>query len=263
MAESWYFVKDGQRFGPHEESYLVELIQKGELTNDDYVWTKSYTNWTMISDAKELKSLTNQEDPVPNFVADIPPKIEREPIDFLDPQVKDEQFFIKIGHDRKQLESEKEYGPYKIDILVKLYKERRINARTFVFHQSFSTWHPLGDIKGFEDIFDEAPINISDQEKRCFKREPFVARIFLTDKERLLEGICRDISLGGMQVLVEDHPFEVGQKIAFNVHPNNKAHHFVASGEVVRKLEKARGFSFKFTDLSTEAKSSIEAYLDK
>jgi hypothetical protein len=34
-------------------------------------------------------------------------------------------------------------------------------------------------------------------------RKPFIARIFFNNDKKFFEGICRDISVGGMQVLVD------------------------------------------------------------
>ena len=60
--------------------------------------------------------------------------------------------------------------------------------------------------------------------------------MFFANNDQLFEGVCRDISIGGMQVLVDHFPAQVGERISLNVHPENSEHHFVADGEIVRKV---------------------------
>jgi c-di-GMP-binding flagellar brake protein YcgR len=124
-------------------------------------------------------------------------------------------------------------------------------------------WKILADIKEFEQVFNELPPIIQESDRRAFARKPFVARLFIQNNKKLFEGICRDISVGGMQILIDDFKGQVGDKISINVHPENSEHHFVASGVVVRILEGNSGFSFRFQGLSDEAKRAIEKYLQE
>ena len=79
----------------------------------------------------------------------------------------------------------------------------------------------------------------------------------------MITGICRDISVGGMQVLTDTLPGPVGTAVRLNVTPPSDSglKAFVAEGTVVRILEDQRGFSFRFTSISEDAKSSIERYI--
>lgn len=124
-----------------------------------------------------------------------------------------------------------------------------------------SNWQPLGEIQDFQEVFEELPPQIDNSERRENERRPFVARMFFHNNEDLYEGLCRDISTGGMQVLMGDSPLEIGTAISINVHPENTEYNFVASGKVVRMLQGGQGFSFRFIDLSEEAKSAIEKYI--
>ena len=85
----------------------------------------------------------------------------------------------------------------------------------------------------------------------------------MTNESELVTGMCRDISIGGMQVLTDEVPGEVGTKIRLHVEPpkDSGLKAFVAEGTVVRILEDRRGFSFRFSKLSDEAKKSIESYI--
>ena len=37
----WYYIHDGQRFGPVEEGELIRLASEGQLTPSDLVWNPS------------------------------------------------------------------------------------------------------------------------------------------------------------------------------------------------------------------------------
>ena len=87
--------------------------------------------------------------------------------------------------------------------------------------------------------------------------------MFFHNESVVYEGICRDISVGGLQVLVDGFPGNIGDEISLNVHPENTDYNFVASGKVVRILEGDQGFSLRFIQLSDEATNAIEDYLSK
>ena len=106
-------------------------------------------------------------------------------------------------------------------------------------------------------------IKEKEDDRRKNKRKPFVARMFYHNDSIVYEGICRDISIGGLQVLVDGFPGKIGDDISLNVHPENTEHSFVAGGKIVRILEGDQGFSLRFMNLSEEARDSIEAYLEK
>ena len=78
-------------------------------------------------------------------------------------------------------------------------------------------------------------------------------------KQEVFEGICRDISNGGMQVLVSG--FGEGERISINVHPDNTDYHFVA--DVDCKMDKGNiGFLFRFINLSEDAIKAIGNYIE-
>ena len=85
--------------------------------------------------------------------------------------------------------------------------------------------------------------------------------MYIKNRKEVFVGICRDISIGGMQVLVDHFPGSVGERISINVHPDNTDYNFVADGNIVRSLEGGHGFSFRFLDLSRESQDAISRYL--
>jgi c-di-GMP-binding flagellar brake protein YcgR len=91
--------------------------------------------------------------------------------------------------------------------------------------------------------------------------------MILSDDQSVIIGMCRDISVGGMQVLTDEAPVKVGTLIKLNVSPSTNETGpnippFVAEGKVVRILEDGRGFSFRFTKLSDTARKSVEIYIE-
>lgn len=256
MSEQWYYVQDGERVGPIEKTELMGLISTGKLSAQDFVWKKGLEGWVHIEKLDELRPSAPSS--VPESLDEIPGVIEesRE----LSSIGEDEKvIFVKIGQDRGGREVE--YGPFNLGTIRKLYNENRINGKTLIYTKYFKEWLLLADFSDFEEVFNELPPAISDEDRRAFRRMPFIARMFFANDEKVFEGICRDISIGGMQVLVDHFPCGVGERISINVHPENSEHHFVAEGEIVRKLEADHGFSFRFIDLSNDAVVSIQKYI--
>lgn len=252
MSEQWYYVQDGKRVGPVPFEDVNSLYREGGLGPNDYVWRKGFQNWAKIQDVSDFQAATTEE-----ASQSIPAPIEIFDLTSIDRQKK--VFFIKTGADRGG--SVAEYGPFSIELLIRLFQEKRINGKTLVFTQGMSNWEFLAEVKGFEDIFNEEPPVISESERRTAVRKPFIARMFIQNQKNVFEGICRDISIGGMQVLVDHFPGKSQERININVHPENTDHHFVASGEIVRILEGGQGFSFRFIDLSEEALRAIDSYI--
>lgn len=259
MSDKWYYVKSGERVGPVEEDAVLDLIKSNELNDEDYVWKKGFDNWIPIKDVPELKVADDPATP-PMAEPDIPAPIVEESNSLREIAGDENSIFIKIGVDRGS--NEVEYGPYSLELIKKLFKENRINGKTFVFSKGMSSWKILADFEDFSEIFEDLPPPIEDDERRDALRKPFIARMYIENNQKVFVGICRDISIGGMQVLVDDFPGNVGDTISINVHPENTDYHFVASGDIVRVLEGHQGFSFRFKDLSSESKQAIQNYLD-
>lgn len=256
MATIWYYVLEGERQGPVEKSQIEELMVNGVLGTSDFVWKKGLENWITIEQCEDFNSSTEQS--MPEEVMSIPGPIQSS-FDLSKLSASDKIIYIKVGADRGA--NEVEYGPFTTETIKKLYSENRINAKTFIFAKGIPSWTVLADVKGFEELFNEQPPVIDDKDKRAFKRKPLIARMFIQNNNSVYEGICRDLSIGGMQVLIDNFPAKVNEKISINVHPENLDHHFVASGEVVRVLDGGHGFSFRFIDLNKEAINSINAYI--
>lgn len=256
MTDNWYYVQKGNRHGPVGIDVIESMITKQELKSDDFVWKKGFENWKKIKEVPELE--VKEAPAAPAF----PPEMAKLPVKEikLSELTPDERvIFIRIGADRGGVATD--YGPFSIKQLKQLFKENRINGKTLVFVSGMKEWKLLADLPDYQQVFEELPPIIQEADRRLAIRKPFIARLFVQNNKSLFEGICRDISIGGMQVLLDNFKGNSGDKISINVHPENSDYHFTASGVVVRILEGNSGFSFRFQGLSDEAKRSIEKYI--
>jgi hypothetical protein len=247
--------------GPVEADVVTGLVQKGELGPNDYVWKKGFENWCKVHEVVELQrapaagpslALPKAPAPVPAASPTSHPRLG---------DLGDEKCtYVRIGADRGGAPAE--YGPYNVALLRRLYEENRINARTQIFvKEKMREWTFLADLPDFEEVFHDVPPVIQEIERRKHVRKPLVARLFVQNNKKVFEGVCRDISVGGMQVLTDGFPGKAGDRISINVHPDNNEHHFTAAGRVVRLLEGGQGFSFRFDGLNQEAHRAIETYI--
>jgi hypothetical protein len=269
MDESWYYVVAGERKGPVEIEVIQNLIQNLSLVQDDFVWKKGLENWVKIKDTEEFQISSEVEEETTQNI--LPEEVETkselpEVIQVVESNSLAElagtqnSIFIKIGADRGLEETE--YGPYSLDIIKKLFDQNRVNGKTFIFTKGMQNWKLLGDFDDFENIFSDVPPPIKDEDRRANKRKPFIARMYIQNQKDVHIGICRDVSVGGMQVLVDHFPGNVGERISINVHPENTDFNFVAAGNIVRLLDGGQGFSFRFVDLGSESITAINKYLE-
>jgi hypothetical protein len=263
MAENWYYVQKGNRQGPVGQEVILSMITNQELTPSDFVWKKGFDNWKKIKEVSELQSIpeVEVEPEIEEFPAAPVMQVEEKEFSFAFMDEEDHSIFIRVGNDRGEASSD--YGPFSLAQLKKLFREKRINGKTFVFVAGMKDWKILGDLPEYENLFQELPPPIKDADRRTAARKPFIAKLFVQNNKKLFEGLCRDISIGGMQILVSDFKGQTGDKISINVHPENTEYHFTASGTVVRVLEGNSGFSFRFQSLNDEAKRAIEKYVQE
>ncbi|HLE10542.1 MAG: hypothetical protein A2504_14240 [Bdellovibrionales bacterium RIFOXYD12_FULL_39_22] len=301
MAANWYYVLDNERVGPVSQEELEKLFSEGTLFEESFVWQKGFDNWKHIQDVPALeylykkeiapevkrdvpveKKLATEKNIDNKFSEDLtlhleesedsddyaaaPEKIEHkkdEVVEFNWATVSfdDRIFTIKTGIDRNGVENE--YGPYALNFIKKLFEEKRINGKTLIFSPGMTAWIFLADTPIYEKLFAALPPIIDEVDRRKSTRRPFVARLLFHDQTKVYEGICRDISIGGLQILVADCPLVLGNTISMNVHPDNGERSFVAQGKIVRVLTDSLGFSLRFVGLNEEARKSIEEYINQ
>jgi hypothetical protein len=263
MADNWYYVQKGNRHGPVAIEVIESMIQNQDFKSEDFVWKKGFENWKKIKDVNEFQA---KETPAPKMDLPVPPAPAAAPVPKKEVRLKDQNpdenmIWIRVGNDRGT--PPVEYGPYSINLMKRLFKENRINGKTEVFVKGTDNYKLLADLPEYQEIFEELPPVIKESERRTQVRKPFIARLFIQNNKNFYEGICRDISIGGMQILLDNFQGKAGDKITINVHPENSDYHFTASGVVVRILEGNAGFSFRFQGLSDEAKRAIEKYVQE
>ena len=257
MSVDWYYVEGEKRVGPVQEEQLIDKIKEGDLGEDDFVWKKGFDNWKKLKDVSELSNIGDESSEIPKIVK----SSNKRDINWDTIKENEKVFLIKIGIDRGG--QDVEYGPYSLNILKKAALEGRINGKTLLFVSGMDNWEFISDLPIYDDIFEDKKEDLSVDDRRKNKRKPFVARMFYHNDSIVYEGVCRDISVGGLQVLVDGFPGKIGDEISLNVHPENTDHSFVAGGKIVRILDGDQGFSLRFIGLTNEAKESIEAYLEK
>ena len=215
--------------------------------------------------------------------------------------------------------NQSQYGPFSKDEVNRLILVGRIHGRVHAWKNGRATWERLERIGDFREVLanaadlpevqtlgktasrataaakrstrakgaassdhgsvqDEPSVRLN-KDKRRAMRAPLVAKIVMADEKGVSVGVCRDISIGGMQVLTDRIPGDPGNRIRLNVsalgekggtsdgeaeddHGRRKIESFVAEGVIVRILEDNRGFSFRFDKLSAAAKRSIERYIE-
>ncbi len=254
----WYYVQGSERVGPVDDQALASLLHAGTLNKESYIWKKGFDNWKHFRDVSEVAHLLNP--PKPAAAPKMPdPVYTRPTVDWNRLDSNDRLFHIKIGLDRGG--DETEYGPFTLNELKRAFDEQRINGKTFIFTSGMDNWMFLADIPVYQKFFAELPPVIDEIDRRVSVRKPFVARLLFHDDSVVYEGICRDISVGGLQILVSNFPAKLGDEITLNVHPDNTDYCFVATGLVVRVLDGNQGFSMRFKKLTNEAREAIETYL--
>jgi len=267
MRDQWFYFHNNKQEGPVTLSQLKDLIAQGRLNQTSYVWTNGFADWKPLKDVPEVMQEAQKKQVKLEQTATETQEFSQavvqqkaEPKLLLSSINPDEKcIYIKTGFDRGG--TPKEYGPYDLNMIKKLFQANRVNGRTLIYFPSLDCWRILAVFNDFEDIFKELPPIIDESDRRRWERKPFTARLFFTSDNQFYEGVCKDISLGGMQVLLYKFPGKVGDVIKLNVHPENADHQFVAKAKIVRIAKSDGALSMEFVELSDNAKKSIQHYL--
>jgi hypothetical protein len=264
MEHNWYYVENNDYVGPVNQKEIAGLLTQGTLDLDSYVWRKGLKNWEKIKEINELSAL--EESGISSTVTPpVTPQIgkvvsESKKFEWGKISQYDRVFTIRTGLDRGL--DTAEYGPFSMANLKRLYKESRINEKTYIYTKGIDNWKMFGDLPIYSLLTGVKVTELTDEDRRADVRRPFVARMFIKKGEAVYEGVCRDISVGGMQVLVAETNLKVGNIISLNVHPDNTDYCFIASGKVIRILEGTQGFSLRFMNLSQKATKAINSYIE-
>lgn len=272
-ALKWYTVVNSRPVGPLSAKEIVQRIQAGELNFASHLWKEGLSGWTRIYDVIDFKPLLPTE-PSPTLIAEIQRSTQAAPPP-LAPKQKEElrTWYLYID--------EANYGPISDLEVQSLLDAGRIAPTTFMWQKGFTDWMQMKDIETwarrlaspapsrlpppaanpFAAVSAPAPAAAAPADKRHAPRKPFETKILLTDGKEVGWAICRDISVGGMQVLMDHAPGPAGTALKLNVNPQGNIPGFACEGSIVRILEDGRGFSFRFSSLTEAARSAIERYI--
>ncbi|MBF0359572.1 MAG: DUF4339 domain-containing protein [Oligoflexia bacterium] len=260
MTTKWFYVENNNKIGPIEENNFIELINNDIVTIETYVWKKGYSTWIKAKDINELLTLIQKRQSIRSATNNNTTSNNVNVTKFNWYKIDENERIFYI----KQNANDTVYGPFSLLIIKQLYEQNRVNGKSYIFTPQCGEWLFLAEIPIFEKVFMETPpeIEVAEKERRQNQRKPFVAKMFLHDNQKLYEGLCRDISIGGMQVLVSNFPASKGDILSVNVHPDNSDYHFVAKGKVARVLEGNQGIFILFTELSDDARKTINTYVN-
>lgn len=262
-SAKWYVAQGDQWVGPMKASEVFAKLEKGELTPAHYILQKGQKSWKRIVEIPEFQP-TMPPPPPPEFLEEVqeqefkkPPKNPSHPVE-------------KIWY---VFYSDTQMGPFSVEEVKRAVDVGTIGPQSMVWKDGMSDWQSMAEVPVFSSAKKVPPpvpktsvkpaAAAKSADKRGSRRKPLVARIIMANKEKVMLGICRDISLGGMQVLTEQIPGAVGAQLKMNISPPSGLKPFVAEGEIVRLLEDGRGFSFRFKKLSADAKKAIEKYISE
>jgi len=236
--------------GPFRPSEIQKKLENREVSWVDYCYRELESKWIRICDHPVFMKIQPEVPKPKPVVRVVPPPV---PAEARIPRVR---WFL--------FQNESQTGPYSEIELKRLVQTGQVSESSFVWQESFSDWKAIREVGEFSiEVQKNSPLPSEPSDRRESPRKPLVAQIYLTNEKEIASGVCRDISVGGMQVLTDSLPGKTGDRIHLNVmQPQSSGlAPFVAHGVIVRILEDKRGFSFRFTDINDEAKRSIERYI--
>lgn len=279
-SEPKWFLALGERWvGPLTASDIYEKIRKNEATWAHYIWRTGLSEWKRICDVKVFQAVVPPE-PSRQLQAKVKAQAQEETSKVFKPvfpppiaqnraMVKDRIWFLH--------HQDSQFGPFSAEEVVRFLQVGKIPPDVHAWRDGMDGWEALGKTPEFSQAIlelkrvtrksSQSGSVLSNNEKRRNNRRPLVARIFLNHEEAVIVAVCRDISVGGMQVLTDRIPGGPGTRLKMNVSPagdlkNIKLQPFLAEGIVVRVLEDSCGFSFRFENLPDRARRAIEGYID-
>jgi hypothetical protein len=241
---------------------IVQRIQANELNFASHVWKEGFTGWTRIYDVIDFKPLLPAE-PAAALIAEFQKSTQAAPPPMAPAQRQElRTWYIYLD--------EANYGPISDPEVATLIQAGRITPATYMWQKGFADWMQAKDVSAWANAFGggaaPAPAAAAaprQADKRSAPRKPFETKILLTDGKEVGWAICRDISVGGMQVLMDHSPGPAGTELKLNVNAHGAVPGFACEGTVVRILEDGRGFSFRFKNLSGDARAAIEKYISQ
>ena len=64
MTRDWFVLRGKKKVGPYAGFEIAQLLQKGEVFEFDYVWTKGFDQWKKVAECKEFRAESLNEIPL-------------------------------------------------------------------------------------------------------------------------------------------------------------------------------------------------------
>lgn len=255
----WMISIGDQWVGPLKPSEIAKNLDAGTFSWVQYVVKSGEKDVKRICDVELFKQVQSEapKAPAPPAPELAKPKVIQAPR----PPVEPKPWFL--------YHMDVQSGPLSAAEIGRGIQAQTLDEEAFVWKEGMDDWKPLKEIEPFKEMYAKAtppkrpPPPKQPSDKRKAPRKPLIAKIMIASSNELVSGICRDVSVGGMQVLTDRIPGETGDTIKLNVTPpmSTGIHPFVAEGMIVRILEDHRGFSFRFEKLSNDARNALEQYI--
>lgn len=283
----WYIAMGSRWVGPLSAADVYQKVIAQEISWAHFVWRPGQADWKRICDVSTFQGAVPN---VPNQglkeqVKEASRPTVRTAASAKPPKVKSSAeariWFLYYN--------DSQFGPFSGDEISRYLRVGKIHGRVHVWKDGMGDWERLEEVDKFADdaleakrvraarkeaagskagkAAEKAAEKVNEQRKG--PRRPLVAKILMADHQQLTVAVCRDISVGGMQVLTDRLPGEPGARIKMNVSPasgksgkgSTTIQPFVAEGVIVRILEDGRGFSFRFDKLPEQSRKVIEDYI--
>lgn len=303
-SPQWYVAMGSRWIGPLAATDVYQRITTHEITWAHFVWRPGQADWERICDVptfqgavpttptKDVQQQVKEASkpsirtaaPASRKAGSPPPK----PANKARNEEEARIWFLYYN--------DSQFGPFSGEEISRFLRVGKIHGRVHIWKDGMGDWERLESIERFADDVEEAKrvrdakraatsgspakgarADRSEEggreagEQRKAPRRPLIAKILMADDKVLTAAVCRDISVGGMQVLTDRIPGEPGAKIKLNVSPaggkggtkvgQKSIAPFVAEGTIVRILEDGRGFSFRFHRLPDSSRQAIEDYI--
>jgi hypothetical protein len=271
-SQQWFVALGTRWIGPMPASDVYAKIVSQEISWAHFIWRKGQKAWARACDVPEFQIAAPSAPPsslkeqvIERSQATTKPAASRMPPPPSEKNDLDAKIWFLHMNDTQ-------YGPFSTPEIENMLTAGRITSRHYLWKEKMANWERVEKIAQFKLFLPATPTakSATPENKRSAPRKPLIAKILLANDKTLVSAVCRDISIGGMQVLTDRAPGEVGEKIKLNVSPaetgkastaQSSFRPFVAEGVIVRMLEDGRGFSFRFDKISEAAKKSISAYV--
>lgn len=279
----WFLSLGEQTVGPLQAADLYEKILLNQITSAHFIWKKGLKGWQRIADTPPFTEMLPQapkaapQGPVPEAQGSAKsPAYTVTPKEAVSPKTQAPEKKLAVPEHRVWFLyfNDSQFGPFSLEEVKGYLRVGKINPRVHAWKEGMKEWTRIESLIDFRDAVEVSKKIIATgtqstaREKRENPRLPLVAKVLFANDAQVMSAICRDISIGGMQVLTDQIPGPAGTRIRMNVTPPNDGQGiavapFVAEGVIVRVLEDGRGFSFRFDQLSSEAKKAIESYVQQ